>query len=50
MQALNLIKYSKGNHMISISPRVIAEHLAESAKNVLQVDVSRLVWTPHHLR
>ena len=51
LHALNLIKYWKGQHMISVSPRVIQEHLAhEASKNALQVDASKLHWTPHHLR
>jgi len=51
LHALNVIKYWKGQHMISVSPKVIQEHLGtESAKNTLQVDVSKLHWTPHHLR
>ena len=39
LQALNLIKYWKGQHMISVSPRVIQEHLGnDSSRNALQVD------------
>ena len=53
LQALNLIKYWKGQHMISVSPRVIQEHLAqENAKNTLQVDSSSFsqTWLPHAAR
>ena len=53
LQALNLIKYWKGQHMISVSPRIIQEHLsAESAKNALQVDSSCFSpsWMPHAAR
>lgn len=51
LNSLSLIKYWKGQHMISVSPRVIQEHLsAESSRNAPQVDVSKLHWTPHHLR
>ena len=50
LQALNLIKYWKGQHMISVSPRVLQEHLInESAKTTLQVDSSCFAsaWMPH---
>ena len=53
LQALNLIKYWKGQHMISVSPRVIQEHLSlESAKNALQVDASCFssAWVPYAAR
>jgi len=53
LQALNLIKYWKGQHMISVSPRVIQEHLGnESARNALQVDSTCFssVWLPHAAR
>ena len=52
-EALNLIKYWKGQHMISVSPRVIQEHLGnESARNALQVDSTCFssVWLPHAAR
>ena len=50
LQALNLIKYWKGQHMISVSPRVIQEHLGnESARNALQVDSTcfSASWMPY---
>ena len=50
LQALNLIKYWKGQHMISVSPRVIQEHLGnESARNALQVDSTCFSanWMPY---
>lgn len=51
MQSLNLIKYWKGAHTISVSPRVIQEHLlGESNKRAVEVDRTKIVWTPHHLR
>jgi len=51
LHALSLIKYWKGQHMISVSPRIIQEHLsAETSRNALQVDASKLQWIPHHLR
>ena len=53
LQALQLIKYWKGQHMISVSPRVIQEHLgSESARNALQVDGNGFAatWVPHTMR
>jgi len=48
LQALSLIKYWKGQHMISVSPRVIQEHLGTEASrsNLLQVDSQLLHWVP----
>ena len=51
LQALNLIKYWKGQHMISVSPRVIQEHLgAETSRHSLQVDSQLLNGVPPHAR
>lgn len=53
LQALNLIKYWKGQHMISVSPRVIQEHLGNDAfRNALQVDSQCFssAWMPHSQR
>ncbi len=32
LQSLNLIKYWKGQHIISVTPKVIEEHLKNQAK------------------
>ena len=51
LQALKLIKYWKGQHMISVSSKVLQEYVtSEQTRSGLQVDVSKLHWTPHHLR
>lgn len=53
LHAINVIKYKKGQHTISVSPRVISEHLGQlDACRPTQavVDVSKLHWVPHHLR
>ena len=53
LQALNLIKYWKGQHMISVSPRVIQEHLGnETARHHLQVDRQCFssAWVPYSAR
>jgi len=51
MQALHLIKYWKGQHMICVSPKVLRENLgASKPATQLELDPSKLQWTPHHLR
>jgi len=51
LQALNLIKYGKGQHMISVSPKVLRDTLnAGRTPEHLIIDPSKLQWTPHHLR
>ena len=49
LHALNMIKYWKGQHMLSVSPQVLKEHLNISAVRN-QVDPAKLHWTPHELR
>eukprot|EP00697_Spironema_sp_BW2_P017521 gnl/Spiro4/9220_TR4855_c0_g1_i1.p1 gnl/Spiro4/9220_TR4855_c0_g1~~gnl/Spiro4/9220_TR4855_c0_g1_i1.p1 ORF type:complete len:405 (+),score=53.16 gnl/Spiro4/9220_TR4855_c0_g1_i1:76-1290(+) len=46
LQSLNLIKYWKGQHVISVSPKVIEEHLQQNCKQTLKVDPNKLHWTP----
>ena len=37
--------------MISVSSKVLQEYVtSEQTRSGLQVDVSKLHWTPHHLR
>jgi len=57
LQALNLIRYWKGQHMISVSPKVIAEHLGShgngsSSRPTLQVDAQCFSssWQPYAAR
>jgi histone acetyltransferase MYST1 len=53
LQALSLIKYWKGQHMIAVSPRVIQEHLGnESRHTALQVDSQGFSpsWQPYSAR
>ncbi len=48
LEVLNLIKYWKGDHIISVTQRVIEEHLRIlDKKKVMGIDVSRLHWTPY---
>jgi histone acetyltransferase MYST1 len=48
LQSLNLIKYWKGQHIISVTPKVIEEHLKLSQKKNTGplIDPKCLHWTP----
>lgn len=46
LQSLNLIKYWKGQHIISVTPRIIEEHLKKSSKNTTKIVSSKIHWTP----
>lgn len=47
LQSLSLIKYWKGQHIISVTTKIIDEHLKRQKKVLLEVDPDRLYWTPH---
>jgi histone acetyltransferase MYST1 len=46
LQSLGLIKYWKGQHIISVTPKVIEEHLKRTAKKTRKIDPKALHWTP----
>jgi len=46
LQSLNLIKYWKGQHIISVTPKVIEEHLKTTAKNTVKIEPKNLHWAP----
>uniref|UniRef100_A0A7S4EU68 histone acetyltransferase n=1 Tax=Chrysotila carterae TaxID=13221 RepID=A0A7S4EU68_CHRCT len=46
LQSLNLIKYWKGQHVISVSPKIVDEHLRASTRSSLRCDPSLLTWRP----
>eukprot|EP01018_Ginkgo_biloba_P030145 Gb_35184 [translate_table: standard] len=47
LQSLNLIRYYKGQHIISISAKVIDEHLKSlNSQTKWLIDPSKLHWTP----
>lgn len=47
LQSLNLIKYWKGQHIISVTPKVIEEHLKNSAKGgTARIESKNIHWTP----
>lgn len=48
LQSMNMVKYWKGQHIICVTPKIVAEQLASShfKKPRLTVDPSALRWTP----
>lgn len=47
LQSLSLLKYWKGQHIISVTPKIIDEHLKTINYNPrMTIDPDRLVWTP----
>ena len=46
LQSLNLIKYWKGQHVISITPSVVQEHLKRMARQKRRIDPKYLHWQP----
>ncbi|CAI8025554.1 Histone acetyltransferase KAT8 [Geodia barretti] len=51
-QALNMVKYWKGQHIICVTGKIIEEHMrsAEYRKPQLTVDREYLRWNPHTKR
>eukprot|EP01096_Ripella_sp_DP13-Kostka_P009894 TRINITY_DN3818_c0_g1_i1.p1 TRINITY_DN3818_c0_g1~~TRINITY_DN3818_c0_g1_i1.p1 ORF type:complete len:418 (+),score=193.17 TRINITY_DN3818_c0_g1_i1:24-1256(+) len=46
MQALGLLKYWKGQHVISVTPKVLEEHLKTKAKHHLYIEPKCINWVP----
>lgn len=48
LQALNMVKYWKGQHVICVTPKVVEEHMksAQYRKPFLTVDTDYLRWAP----
>lgn len=48
LQALNLVKYWKGQHVICVTPKLVEEHIksSEYKRPRLTVDTSSIRWTP----
>ena len=49
LQSLSLLKWWKGQHIISVTPKLIEEHLraCRAHNRALDVDPSRLNWVPY---
>lgn len=46
LQSLNLIKYWKGQHIISVTPKVIEEHLKNNSKQNVKIEPKNIHWAP----
>eukprot|EP01119_Soliformovum_irregulare_P014686 TRINITY_DN4031_c0_g1_i1.p1 TRINITY_DN4031_c0_g1~~TRINITY_DN4031_c0_g1_i1.p1 ORF type:complete len:413 (+),score=92.44 TRINITY_DN4031_c0_g1_i1:42-1241(+) len=47
LQSLNLIKYWKGQHIISVTPKIIEEHLKNAGKqDSVKIEPKNIHWTP----
>ena len=46
LQSLNLIKFWKGQHVISVSAKIVDEHLRANARRSLRCSPSLLTWQP----
>ena len=47
LQTLELIQLRKGHHVICADPKVLDRHLKAAGCGSLEVDVSKLIWTPY---
>jgi histone acetyltransferase MYST1 len=47
LQSLDMIQYRKGQHVICADPKVLDRHLKAAGRGGLEVDVSKLIWTPY---
>ncbi|GMH22420.1 hypothetical protein Nepgr_024263 [Nepenthes gracilis] len=47
LQSLELIQYRKGQHVICADPKVLDRHLKAAGRSGLEVDISKLIWTPY---
>ena len=47
LQAINCIRFWKGQHVISIAPKIVDDHLAKHyARASLRCEPARLKWQP----
>lgn len=49
LQSLNLIKYWKGQHIISVTPKVIEDHLKANSRQGALIDPAYLHWVPYQM-
>ena len=47
LQSLGLLKYWKGQHIISVTPKVIEQHLKNKSKQTLKIDPKCIHWAPY---
>eukprot|EP01133_Synstelium_polycarpum_P001411 gene1411-1631_t len=46
LQSLNLIRYWKGQHIISVTPKIIEEHLKVHGKQSTRIEAKCIHWAP----
>ena len=46
LQSLNLVRFWKGQHVITVSSKIVDEHLKNNARSSLRCDPSLLTWQP----
>jgi len=46
LQSLNLIRFWKGQHVISVSPKIVDEHLRTNRRQSLRCEPTLLTWQP----
>lgn len=47
LNSLELIQYRKGAHIIVADPKLLDDHLKAAGRSSLDVDTSKLLWTPY---
>ena len=47
LQSLNLVRYWKGQHIISISPKILDDYLKMNSRPSLLCEPEKLVWQPN---
>jgi histone acetyltransferase MYST1 len=46
LSTLNILKYWKGQYIISVTPKTIEQHMKRGGKDQLSIDPSKIHWTP----
>ncbi|EFC46259.1 predicted protein [Naegleria gruberi] len=49
LQSLNLLKYWKGQHIISVAPKILEEHMKKQKRDEVKIDPSKIHWSPYPL-
>ena len=47
LQHLNMIRYQKGQHVISASPSLLEHHLKAAGSPGLIIDPKKIIWVPY---
>ena len=46
LSTLNILKYWKGQYIISVTPKVIEQHMKRGGRDQISIDPSKIHWTP----